>query len=187
MIVVSSDSIRRVLGSHETIQISFSVWDNGDVYNSLRSTNFIGQVHGAIRMMGDDENETYPSSKKENDKIRVLILVTTSHFFLSENSYKLHGFVRENGVWRHRQVQEISVKGKMFSRFEGLLETDSLANKKVAIFGLGSGGSYIALELCKSSVMNFLFMDHDRLEVGNVMRHASGLSHIGRYKTDLPL
>ncbi|NIN70053.1 MAG: ThiF family adenylyltransferase, partial [Anaerolineae bacterium] len=26
-------------------------------------------------------------------------------------------------------------------------------------------------------------MDHDRLEVANVVRHVAGLSHVGRYKT----
>jgi molybdopterin/thiamine biosynthesis adenylyltransferase len=31
--------------------------------------------------------------------------------------------------------------------------------------------------------MRFYLIDHDRLEVGNVVRHVAGLSHVGMYKT----
>lgn len=50
--------------------------------------------------------------------------------------------------------------------------------------GLGSHGSVIAIELAKSGIMDFALMDDDRLEVGNIWRHAVGLRYVGRLKTN---
>ena len=54
----------------------------------------------------------------------------------------------------------------------------------MAIFGQGSGGSHIAIELAKSGVSQFDLIDHDRLEVCNVARHQCDLADIGRLKVD---
>ena len=81
-------------------------------------------------------------------------------------------------------VQLVPVKDELFSRFGGLLETDVLSEKQVAIFGLGSGGSQVAVELPKSGITKFDLIDHDRLEVGNVARHHCGLSDVGRLKVN---
>ena len=60
-----------------------------------------------------------------------------------------------------------------------------LADRRVFIAGLGSGGSQIALESAKTGISCFDLMDHDRFEVGNAARHVAGLSHVGRYKTNI--
>jgi len=39
------------------------------------------------------------------------------------------------------------------------------------------------LDLVKAGVQSFSLVDHDRLEVGNIVRHVCGLSDLGRYKT----
>jgi molybdopterin/thiamine biosynthesis adenylyltransferase len=80
-------------------------------------------------------------------------------------------------------VQIVPVKDELFSRFGGLLETDVFANKRVFIAGQGSGGSFISIELASSGFMYFYLMDHDRLWIGNVVRHVAGISYVGRYKT----
>jgi molybdopterin/thiamine biosynthesis adenylyltransferase len=72
---------------------------------------------------------------------------------------------------------------EVFSRSRGLLETDALAQRSVAVFGLGSGGAPCALELAKSGVGRFHLVDFDRLEASNVARHPCGLSALGRLKT----
>lgn len=74
-------------------------------------------------------------------------------------------------------------RSELYSRSRGLLETDALANKRVAVVGVGSGGSPIAVELAKAGVGTFVLIDPDRLELANVVRHVCGVSDIGRYKT----
>ena len=68
-------------------------------------------------------------------------------------------------------------------RAEGLLESGIMMRRQVLIAGLGSFGSTAAVELAKAGVGRFVLMDMDRLEPGNVMRHACGVADIGRYKT----
>ncbi len=58
-----------------------------------------------------------------------------------------------------------------------------LQTKTVAIIGMGSGGSLLALYLAKTGVKKFILIDDDRLEVHNIIRHISDLSHLGRFKT----
>lgn len=58
-----------------------------------------------------------------------------------------------------------------------------LNHKKVAIVGMGSGGSLLALYLAKSGVKKFIFIDDDYLETHNIIRHVCDLSNIGRFKT----
>jgi molybdopterin/thiamine biosynthesis adenylyltransferase len=69
-------------------------------------------------------------------------------------------------------------------RVRGILETDALAGKSVAVLGLGSGGSFIVRELAKTGIGRFLLVDDDRLEIGNVARHECGMSDVGRLKTN---
>ncbi|MBC2714920.1 MAG: ThiF family adenylyltransferase [Desulfobacteraceae bacterium] len=93
--------------------------------------------------------------------------------------------MRNRKKWRKIPVQITPIKDEIFSRYKGLIETDILSDKIVAIIGLGSGGSYIALELGICGVGKIICIDHDRLEVGNVSRHVAGLSHVGRYKAHI--
>ena len=58
-----------------------------------------------------------------------------------------------------------------------------LNNKKVAIIGMGSGGSLLALYLAKSGVKEFIFIDDDYLETHNIIRHICDLANLGRFKT----
>ena len=64
-------------------------------------------------------------------------------------------------------------------------EMDCLGNKKVLIFGCGTGGSKIALELARAGVSSMTICDPDKLEFANVSRHEGDLQDIGKYKTHL--
>jgi molybdopterin/thiamine biosynthesis adenylyltransferase len=57
------------------------------------------------------------------------------------------------------------------------------AGRRVAIVGLDSGGSQIASALARAGVGDMRLVDHDRLAVHNIARHACGLNDVGRYKT----
>ena len=64
-----------------------------------------------------------------------------------------------------------------------LIDRDALQKKTVLIIGLGSVGSVVACDLARSGVGRFILADKERLEWGNVVRHAAGLSDVGRLKT----
>jgi molybdopterin/thiamine biosynthesis adenylyltransferase len=72
---------------------------------------------------------------------------------------------------------------KLFSRHKGLLAYETLISKKVAIVGMGSFGSHLAVELAKAGVLHFTLIDNDRLESENIVRHACGQRDLGRFKT----
>lgn len=54
-----------------------------------------------------------------------------------------------------------------------------LAESRVGIIGLGSGGSFVALSLAMSGVGHFALVDDDVLEEGNVVRHAADRRYVG--------
>jgi molybdopterin/thiamine biosynthesis adenylyltransferase len=76
----------------------------------------------------------------------------------------------------------LPAQADVFDRVRGIFESDVLRDKSVAVLGIGSGGSFILRELARCGVGRFLLVDHDRVETGNVCRHESGLSDVGRLK-----
>lgn len=74
---------------------------------------------------------------------------------------------------------------EFYSRAKGILEVDILRDKRVAIVGLGSFGSHIAVELVKAGVETFHLFDFDTIEVHNLARHTASVHDIGRLKTDV--
>lgn len=81
-------------------------------------------------------------------------------------------------------VTIIPSRDNLYKRNKGLIELDILANKRVLIIGLGSGGSPIAVELAKAGVGQFALADFDRIELHNLSRHICSLNDLGRLKTD---
>lgn len=82
------------------------------------------------------------------------------------------------------EVSVIPSQENIYKRNKGLIELDILANKRVLIIGLGSGGSPIAVELAKAGVGQFALADFDRVELHNLSRHICYLNDLGRLKTD---
>ena len=80
-------------------------------------------------------------------------------------------------------VHIVPVRSDIHARSRGLLDTSVLAGRSVAIVGLGSGGSTIAVALAQAGVGSLTLIDRDRLEIGNVTRHACGVGDLGRRKT----
>ena len=78
----------------------------------------------------------------------------------------------------------LPARSELHSRSRGILEVDALAGRRVAIVGLGSFGSQIAIELAKAGVGAFSLFDFDRVELHNLMRHTCVLQDLGRLKTD---
>lgn len=57
-----------------------------------------------------------------------------------------------------------------------------LAEKRVGVVGLGSGGGFVALSLAMSGVGHFVLIDSDALEEVNIMRHVADRRYVGMNK-----
>lgn len=82
------------------------------------------------------------------------------------------------------EVSTYDLVQNVFSRNSGLLESEQMLESSVVIFGCGSVGSLISLELARAGVGNFLLVDNDILEYHNICRHQCGIHDIGEYKVD---
>lgn len=80
-------------------------------------------------------------------------------------------------------VDVIRLHANYGARLHGLFEADWLAERYVAVIGLGTGGSMVATQLARCGVGKMRLVDFDRLEVHNIARHVCGLRDIGRFKT----
>jgi hypothetical protein len=59
-----------------------------------------------------------------------------------------------------------------------------LADKRVAIIGLGAVGSHLALNLHRAGLGTLTLCDFDTLRPGNMARHAANLTYVGWNKAD---
>ena len=108
------------------------------------------------------------------------------------NDYDFFGTYINNGWVFHKNdssrthitVRERDMKASAFSRLSGLIEVPIMENKTAIIVGCGSVGSFVALELARAGVGNFVLIDGDTLEIHNICRHQLGLRDLGRYKVD---
>lgn len=72
-----------------------------------------------------------------------------------------------------------------WDRVERLLGSQNLAllaQKRVGVVGLGSGGGFVALSLAMSGVGHFVLIDDDILEANNVVRHVADHRYVGQPK-----
>lgn len=75
-----------------------------------------------------------------------------------------------------------------WDRVERLVGKDNLqrlAEKKVAVIGLGSGGGFVAQSLAMSGVGHFVLVDDDTLEEVNLVRHVADRRELGRPKAEV--
>lgn len=128
----------------------------------------------------------FSSDKGKERKIETLSKQNRKPFVFAtceSKQDKIEFFLHNKGKITPLKKMVLRFKADLFSRIEGIFETDVLADKKVAIIGLGTGGSLGAVELAKCGVSRFDLVDFDRLELHNIARHACGVSDIGRLKT----
>lgn len=81
-------------------------------------------------------------------------------------------------------VEFYSLHADIYSRNIGIVESSIMADKCVIIAGVGSGGSFIALELAKSGIENFILVDNDIFSYHNISRHQCGVLDVGKRKVD---
>ena len=78
---------------------------------------------------------------------------------------------------------------EQFSREERLIgkeNLEKLAKTKVAIFGIGGVGSFVAEGLARAGIGNFLLVDNDTIDITNINRqiHAN-INTVGKNKVDI--
>lgn len=69
-------------------------------------------------------------------------------------------------------------------RLLGSRNLELLAQKRVGVIGLGSGGGFVALSLAMSGVGNFVLIDDDLLDASNVVRHVADNRYVGQPKAE---
>ena len=199
MLVLKSDRlnslITQVVSSEQPAILKFEVKDGGDVYQAIFEDAASNSVSGYFLVIKEESSlDAALASVDPSLPITIIaqpispgeqsfpIAKTT---LVNNKTYHIVGYRKHspNTAPVKDEIMLAPIREQLFSRLGGLFETDVLAKKRVAIVGLGSGGSPIVLELVKSGVQNFILIDDDRLEVGNIARHVCGLSDLGRYKT----
>ncbi len=178
MITLPAELLQGHEGRDESLAIQLRPQDGGDAYSGIR-VDGTPSVPATLRIL--DRFGTTPVSKMGSSCDVVRILACWQQ---AQGHWKTKGFVRRQEGWNEVPVMVVPVREELFSRTRGLFETDALADECVLTVGQGSGGAPISFELGKLGVRQIL-VDHDRLEVGNVVRHLGGLSDVGRYKTKL--
>ena len=189
MITIFTDTLDQESNPTDAFTCRFYHWKNEDVYTQVLSDASSSLVPGTIRWINPDETIDVEQDGDPQDQLRILVHRTgtpadraANHSSSADTHYQAIGYVRDDNGWHEKPVQVVSLFADLYSRNQGLLETDILADRRVLVAGLGSGGAPISLELGKAAVKQIL-VDHDRIEVANVIRHVADLSDVGRFKT----
>jgi len=177
ILVITKEEINAILEQYDinagqAMDLRLHPIDNNDVFR----VNVNGTVKAMFYDVSNDvslEKKILNSCPKEAEVI----------IFFDRNNFYIKSYWMTQTIPEELRVIIPPVKEELFSRINGIYETAVLADKKVCIIGLGSGGSPIALELAKQGVQHFLLIDPDRLEIENISRHICGISDLGRYKT----
>ncbi|VGO13480.1 Sulfur carrier protein ThiS adenylyltransferase [Pontiella desulfatans] len=188
---VDGSDAERAVRKRDAIPVWFTVRD-GIVFTSLGPrAHAEGTIEGVIQLVDRDDSL---QSRLRTAPIQLCVQLDTSPDHSSNQldavihidgvKYRVSGTViDERGKEQPCRIQVVPVRKELYSRARGLIETSVLADKTVFFKGVGSVGSTVIRLLAQSGVQKFIFMDQDRLEVANVIRHEAGLSDIGRYKT----
>ena len=184
MIVISSEYLDKnweLLNSDGSLPTTFSKWDGGDTYTlaeigRLPSSSL---VEGVVTLR-EEILETYPVVIQLSPSITPG--TSTDYSAPDGNAYSVIGNTKNSIGFITSEVRIENIYEKLDQRRRGILESYLLKGKVVLIIGLGTGGIVTAQELAKSGVGEFILIDHERLEVGNISRHSAGISFVGRRK-----
>lgn len=70
------------------------------------------------------------------------------------------------------------------ARVRDRVDLTRIGELRIVIFGLGTVGSSITVELAGSGIQRFRLVDGDVLEPENIVRHAAGYAHVGHNKAE---
>lgn len=89
-------------------------------------------------------------------------------------------------LYDNKQIEfkSYSITSDIVSRNKGIVDNVYLKDSYALIVGCGSVGSFIALELAKCGVGNFILVDNDTFSYHNISRHQCGILDVGKRKID---
>ncbi len=191
MIVLSQEFVTELLekyGLNHHIELPFISLDDDDVFVSNNLTDGTGRkrkvVNGILRAAwGQPEIDIHSLAPEIGVLVMIHLKEGASTSSIASQDFTCSGMVRKEHLFESRPVQLIPIREKLFNRVRGMYETNVLKEKIALLIGVGSGGGTIAIELAKAGVGRFILVDHDRLEVVNVVRHVCGIQDLGRFKT----
>lgn len=160
-------------GSEKTIGCAYT-WENEDVIHL--------HLSHVMHSFGCISKCLFTSIKLSPTLIEQCTLYNIE-WIVSTNDEKIEVY-RTPFTQYETNVNIVPAKVDLYSRSKGILEIGILEKKHVAIIGLGSFGSQIAIELSKSGVGEFSLFDFDRVELHNLARHTCTTKDLGRLKTD---
>lgn len=195
IVYLYEDEIRELIQSEEKISkgVAFE-WKGESVYHIHTKTpkipvsgmpcmSFLAKVPVTIYNSNSEgvveylELDQHFGNSNFNSKAIICV------FSIAGNQIQKKSILIQNNTISDCETLYVPQKSELYSRSHGLLETDILEQRKVAIVGLGSFGSNIAVELAKAGIGCFKLFDFDRVELSNIARHICGINDLGRYKT----
>ena len=190
MINIWAKTLQKYQDKEVSLDMLFHRRDGGDTYTQIcAEENTRYAVPGILYITRSDKLLDMLSVGKDKDQVCVIAKwhqdssgQDVKHLHV-KSKWKIQGFARRDGRWQEVPVQVIPLRENLFSRTEGLYETDVLADANVLVAGLGSVGSVVTELLAMSAIINFILLDYDRVEAANICRQGVGISDIGRYKT----
>ncbi|EFO81190.1 ThiF family protein, putative [Oscillochloris trichoides DG-6] len=156
-------------------QIYGRLLDGGDVAQVMGFSETSGSYLGCWRRIESSTAAPKHDLSYSEGEILLLIIPGPPETITAQR--------RTSDAWEEVECNIVRLHADYTSRLHGIFEADHLANKRVAVIGLGSGGSVVATQLARCGVGHMRLVDFDRLEVHNIARHVCGLHDIGRYKT----
>ena len=188
IVTTYAETLKKKIPQGPVVRYPFYRWDGGDAYTEALNDRESGCIPGSLSIDTQDSKQDIASSGMPDDQIRMIAIPdsdpkeSATQVKVADRRWRIDGYLKNNDNWNPVELQVIPLKEDLFSRTRGLFETDVLSHLRTLIGGLGSGGAPISLEFAKLGLSQIL-MDHDRIEVANVVRHVAGLSDVGRYKT----
>lgn len=190
VITISAEKLSTRCEGGNGISVRLRRLDDGDGYSDIGADEAPHAVPGRVHIVKRLEGVSVSGLASTEDAVCAVARPAADGAersgvtWPSKDGWKARGWVRRGGGWQEARVVVVPVREALASRTRGLLETAILADKRVFTAGVGSGAAPIVMELAKLGVSQIL-MDHDRVEVGNVVRHVADLGDVGRYKVNV--
>jgi len=108
---------------------------------------------------------------------------TSLIFFMEDKKIKCSGYFADK-TSSEIKINVINYSTDFNKRNHGIIDESVLQERSVAIIGIGSGGSAIAIDLVRCGVTNLKIVEFDSVSLSNLCRSVYDLLDIGKKKTE---
>lgn len=150
----------------------------GYYHPETKTYNIIPQELYCVRM-----DATVLGVASSEERIRTASICNCGPLSIVWNDDQAEISIRDNEN-AEINIDYYSCKQDIFSRNEGIVEKDKMAEKQAIISGAGSGGFKVGLELVRAGIGSLIVADNDIIAYHNVCRHECGIHDVGKYKVD---